>query len=363
MDSEIRQVSADPLGNEFALTCIQRAVARVRDEVPAVEGLLLEGGFGRGEGGVVPSGDSYQLVNDIDLLVVSHQPLRSRSQVAASVRRIFQEETGIDRCDIAHLLFKDIPRLSPTVQNYDRIHGSSVLIGRPDLLRGAPIIKASDIRPREAEKLLFTRMISFLIVHRGLMGGPVDEFFHRQQLAKATIAAADALLILKGEYHHSYTVRMERARGLDCLIGDQALVAEDFNFKLLPRLYAAGVTEERFHRVLDVFVRSLEAVGKTMYRRTWRGLAGYHYNYARELRKLGIQLVEFCRGLDRYRRDIFLNVAQLELLLAIRYPAAYKQHCDKAVSYFARASGRDMGSDLSAILPAVVEQRLLQEGQ
>lgn|GEM_PF-3441080 len=192
------------------LTVIVRSVL----DLVKPEGILLVGGFGRGEGSILKvRGEEPEPLNDYDVLVLMKDTEPADALKALGHR--LAKELGIDFVDVGVKFVDELRYLPCTIENYDMKYGSTILYGDPTLKERIPNFRVDDIPVSEATRLLFNRIagvlggfdeFSFLASEVGSPGS----FYMRNQLVKAFIGMADAHLLLNGYYHHLYRTRKER---------------------------------------------------------------------------------------------------------------------------------------------------------
>lgn len=206
---------------------LMRTCGRVREEVERLvpshrlEGILLGGGYGRGEGGVLRSSDGDQPYNDLEFYVL----LRGNA-----VLNEWRHRAGLD--ELAHALsssagveveFKVISaaalRRNPvTMFSYDLICGHRRVCGPAGLLDGcAHHERAEDIPLAEATRLLLNRSSGLLFSRERLAREPFttdDADFVERNLAKAKLALGDVVLAAVGQYHWSCRERSRRLSAL-----------------------------------------------------------------------------------------------------------------------------------------------------
>ena len=246
---------------------ITEAIRRTLDD--RLEAIVLTGGFGRGEGGVILENGRYRPVNDFDIgvMVSTSGYLRRRKQLQARLQQLadgLAPQVGVKQIDIGithSLAFQLAPNL---VVWYEIRNGHQVLWGDIDLERIMP--------PLPAERLpLLDGAIYFLSRGSGLLisalyflpDGKVAKR-HREnfqlEVAKACMAMGDALLLLRRQYHYSYVERQRRVRGLD--VRDvprgetvRAWYVDAVERKLFPRFDWPGDDEavQHWFEVRDLF--------------------------------------------------------------------------------------------------------------
>ena len=180
--------------------------------------IVLTGGFGRGEGGVVSDGrGSYLPVNDYDMLVVTRRDdLPSRLWLR---RRLKALEPALSRAcgarvDIAcktPRMLRDAPY---TVDAYETAAGHMLLWGSEEPLERIRRRRAEDLPLVEATRYLYNRGAALLWARRMLAAGvQLDEDHWRFLLIaiqKARLSWGDALLLANRRYTVRYRERGER---------------------------------------------------------------------------------------------------------------------------------------------------------
>jgi len=176
--------------------------------------ILLTGGFGRGEGGVLIKNKEIKIVNDYDLHLITRRKLDSHRLKKMCVT--LAKTLKIDHIDmIAQPLYSLILNMN-TQYGYDLKHGSYVVYGNRKIIRKLP--STYYFPPRELEKLLFTRIWCFLggikerhFFRKGL-SNPTERFLLFEQLSKAVLAVEDSWLMSVNDYCVSYLRKLERIK-------------------------------------------------------------------------------------------------------------------------------------------------------
>jgi hypothetical protein len=206
------------LEQHIAALC-KEASATARAVFPAdrFEALVLGGGYGRGQGGVRVTPEGDRPYNDLEFYVFlrgprvlnqrKYQPLATVMGESLSPSAGLHVEFKVDA--LASFRHRPISMFS-----YDLVAGHRIVHGSPNLFAGCDHhLRASELPPAEATRLLFNRCTGLLMV-RELLGKTRlsldDEDFICRNLAKARLALGDALLAFHGEYHWSCLERRER---------------------------------------------------------------------------------------------------------------------------------------------------------
>jgi len=213
------------LEDHLARTCAKIA-AGLRGLLPVrkLEAVLLGGGYGRGEGGVLrtPAGD--RPYNDLEFYVClrgnRHVNERLHGRALHVLGEILTPQAGVEvEFKIASL--RELAAQPVSMFSYDLVAGHRWLIGAESLLAaGAHHREANQIPLAEATRLLMNRATGLLFaqarLERTVFTAADADFTHRN-LAKAELALGDAVLVDHGQYHWSAPerqCRLERiARG------------------------------------------------------------------------------------------------------------------------------------------------------
>lgn len=217
--------------------------------VPArwLEGILLGGGYGRGEGGVLRTARGDRPYNDLEFYVLIRGPRvlsewRFRSCLEQLAHHL-SEEAHIE-VEFKILSAATLRGAPVSMFYYDLVQGHHVVAGRPTLLRGCEHhLRAERIPLEEATRLLFNRCSGLLFARQRLARvrfTAEDADFVERNLAKARLALGDAILAATGHYHWSCRERNRRLAGLaepagiPCLPAIREQHAHGVAFKLHP---------------------------------------------------------------------------------------------------------------------------------
>ncbi len=223
--SELRftQDGSPALEAHLQHTC-EQVLAGVQKLIPAdrLEGLLLGGGYGRGEGGVLrtPAGD--QPYNDLEFYVfVRGQAVLAERQYRQPLHELGESLSPAAGLEVEFkVLTLDKLRTSPpSMFYYDLVMGHRWFAGEDTLLAGCePHRDAAHIPLPEATRLLMNRCSGLLYALARLQAEKFtsdDADFVGRNLAKAQLAFGDVLLTAHGQYHWSCQERHARLERLD----------------------------------------------------------------------------------------------------------------------------------------------------
>jgi hypothetical protein len=214
-------------GDPALETRLAEICRQVRDGVEALvppgrlEGILLGGGYGRGEGGVRATAAGDEPYNDLEFYVLLRgstvlNDRRYRARLA-HLAHALGEVAGIE-VEFKVLSAARLRREPVTMFSYDLVQRHRLVCGDPALAREwAHHLRAENIPPAEATRLLFNRCSGLLFARERLdrPGFSADDAdFVERNLAKARLALGDVILTVAGRYHWSCRERHRRLREL-----------------------------------------------------------------------------------------------------------------------------------------------------
>jgi len=184
-----------------------------------LEGILLGGGYGRGEGGVLRTGTGDQPYNDMEFYVcLRGNPRANERRYGEALHRLGHELSHIAGVDVEFkVLSLAVLRRSPvTMFSYDLVAGHRWVLGEEGMLADCKSHEeAGQIPLYEAARLLMNRgaglLFSRFYVDSGVFTAANADFIHRN-MAKAELALGDALLTAYGMYHWSCLERSARLK-------------------------------------------------------------------------------------------------------------------------------------------------------
>ena len=185
----------------------------VRSVIPPhrLEGLVLAGGYGRGEGGVLKREDGGDApYNDLEFFVFvrGNPTLNSRrfSRVLHELGERLSPEAGLD-VEFKVESLASLRASQPTMFFYDLVMGHRWIIGDDSMFAGCEHHRDAGAVPlHEATRLLFNRSSGLLFAHERLQRGSFteeDADFVGRNLAQAKLAMGDVFLAAEGRYNWS----------------------------------------------------------------------------------------------------------------------------------------------------------------
>jgi len=270
MNSRFTIGGSDQLESELSLRTASIA-ERVRALIPAskLQGIVLGGGYGRGEGGVLSTHQGDRPYNDLEFYVFLRGPrLLNQRRFRDALDHLAEQSSGGG----LHTEFKidslaRLRRSSVTMFSYDLVSGHKIVAGAPNLFQECEHhLSAENIPLSEATRLLFNRCGGLLLIKSLLAENALNEAnrdFVGRNLAKVQLALGDALLTASGQYHWSClerSARMQRfvSASNPKLEEIRRLHLAGVQFKLHPhRSEKSAVEFERDHRELEALTLEL----------------------------------------------------------------------------------------------------------
>ncbi len=205
--------------------------------------LVLGGGYGRGEGGVMDGADGPEFSNDLDYFLFDDSPGDSAlNQWCREIEKVESSELGID-VEIKCLRVNSIGDPSRSMMFADLVAGHVVVAGDGSFLeRLRGNLDFSRIEPEEATRLLWNRG-SGMFFAKCRMGIEGEKKFVIRNHAKLKLALGDGWLCVNGQYTSKCRERGERLAQLElpqALSGLKTWHAEGVDFKFRP--FADGPT-------------------------------------------------------------------------------------------------------------------------
>jgi hypothetical protein len=252
---------------------LAKICSEIRDGVRGIvvesklEGILLGGGYGRGEGGVMRNGTKDLPYNDLEFYVfVSGNRFLNRLRYEPALHHLADAITPRAGLEVEfNVISIEYLRHSPrSMFYYDLVMGHQLLWGDEHLLDGCEHHRqAARLPTSEATRLMMNRCTGLLFAREKLARdkfSPEDADFVGRNLAKAQLACGDAILTALGEYHWSCRERHERLKSLaaeeDSPWLDEVRQhhAEGLEFKLHPRVCSdsAAALVPRFKVISDL---------------------------------------------------------------------------------------------------------------
>jgi hypothetical protein len=221
------------LETQLSQTC-QLVLAETLNVVPRtkLEALVLGGGYGRGEGGVLHTESGDRPYNDLEFYVFMHGNRLWNERVYGP--RLRQLGERLSPKAGLHVEFKidSLPHFkrSPvSIFSYDLVSGHKIVLGNETFFEDCQNhLDSTAIPLSEAARLLLNRCSGMLLAQEILNHSAVDDLdltceqadFIGRNLAKVQLSLGDGVLVAFGQYHWSC---IERVHRLPALIPDEKM--------------------------------------------------------------------------------------------------------------------------------------------
>jgi len=198
-----------------------REVIQAAIPVSRLQAVLLGGGYGRGEGGVLRTSSGERAYNDLEFYVFLHGPglfieRKFQPTLHACGERL-SARAGLD-VEFRAITLQKLRRSRGSMFYYDLIMGHRWILGDPGLLSGCDHLRSAELIPlHDATRLLMNRCSGLLFAKERLLRPNFqqeDADFVGRNIAKAELALGDVILTVHGQYHWSCLERNQRVHAL-----------------------------------------------------------------------------------------------------------------------------------------------------
>jgi hypothetical protein len=237
------------LEQHLARTC-GKIAAGIRGLIPRgkLEAVLLGGGYGRGEGGVLDTPAGERPYNDLEFYVClrgnRHLNERRFGKALHVLGEILTPQAGVE-VEFKITSLREFERGPVSMFSYDLMLGHRWLVGDEDLLTKCAHHRAAEKIPlSEGTRLMMNRCSGLLFAKEKLAKREftaADADFVHRNLAKAQLAFGDAVLVAYGMYHwsvrerHRLLERLARTESIPWLQDARRYHAAGVEFKLRPQ--------------------------------------------------------------------------------------------------------------------------------
>ncbi|MEI8079856.1 MAG: hypothetical protein WCH61_09555, partial [bacterium] len=211
-------------------------------EAPLFRGLVLLGGYGRGEGTPLIRAGTQLPFNDYDLIVVSQPLTRARrAQVQDCLRRLEERLTRDLDLPVDLCLYPTnyLPGAEFSLLNYELKHGHRVVWGDPACLAALPAYPHNAVPLSEGTRLLLNRGKLLLDLRRRHRRTPIPALTpaEREQavkfIFKAWLAFGDCALLLGRRYRILYSEKKPLLSGADLTgFADAPAMVRDYRYAI-----------------------------------------------------------------------------------------------------------------------------------
>lgn len=259
---------------EAALAELSADIARL-PVAGRVETVLLGGGYGRGEGGVLRR-EGYPLrpYNDLDLFVIVHggdaAGVKAVDEAFAELGRRWSQKLGIDVDFSRACTARYIARRQQVMMWQELLRGHRVVYGNRNVFVRPEFSRLPTLSLAEGARLLMNRFAGLVWARQRLEKRPFeaeDADFVARNVNKAALACGEVLLMLSGAYAYETPERLKRLQALSSSPFPQAealrvLYAEAVEFKKYPEFPKdPAALQLRWERVAALGADFFDAIG------------------------------------------------------------------------------------------------------
>ncbi len=247
--------------------------------------LLLGGGYGRGEGGLVRLEGKELPYNDLDFTLIVADKAGVPHGRLGEISKKYHGRIGIHVDFSRPLTLEDVRNWPTWLMWHDLLQGHMVFAGSPSVLAdNAPASLREPLPPIEAPRLLLNRGAGVLWSMRLLAGleGEEDADFIRRNYFKCVLAMGDALLIAHQAYRARYFGRDKLLADLEAAneqvrqLGVGEIYGEALRFKFSPSdVSAASPDRARMDELARLWGRVFLHVEIIRAARPWENLTQY----------------------------------------------------------------------------------------
>lgn len=183
--------------------------------LPKLAQIVLGGGYGRGEGGVLKTPQGDRLYNDLDFFVFSDRADKGeRRAIEAALKPVserWEKKLGVavDFSPVKNL--SSLHRVGSTLMFQELRRGWKPVWGTAEFEKHFPELDAARLPASEAIRLLLNRGMGLVLAGEAIRKTGDADFIMRN-LHKSVLGGGDALLIVSGKYRWRGADRVEAFR-------------------------------------------------------------------------------------------------------------------------------------------------------
>lgn len=228
--------------------------------------LVLGGGYGRGEGGVLlNSNGEMSLYNDFDIFVITRDISRlKRRHINRVLRNLSPELSMTAGIDVDFSPAKNVSDLNScefTMMWQELKHGHVVIYGQENILDRLPAFDLNNMPHEELARLMLNRGTGLLLARQRMRKKQLEDEdvdFIVRNIWKAVMACGDSYLALHHTYSHSYQRRSElfdAYRDDPEISGFYQWYKSSIEFKLKPVMPEKDKLHEMLNQAGEFFAR------------------------------------------------------------------------------------------------------------
>lgn len=259
-------------GNEEFEQKIDALMELIADRVVATVGwhnlaaLVLGGGYGRGEGGVLTDDNGeMHLYNDFDFFVITNNISSvHRRRINRQLRNLSPELSAIAGIDVDFGPAKNVSDLNSiefTMMWQELKHAHKVIYGPDNILGLMPDFDLNNMPHEELAKLMLNRGTGLLLARQRMESTELkneDVDFIARNIWKAVMACGDAYMALHQTFSYSYQRRSElfdSFKDSSEIAGFYPLYKAAINFKLRPSMPDKADLPELWNEAREFFAQ------------------------------------------------------------------------------------------------------------
>ena len=222
--------------------------------LPKLAGVVLGGGYGRGEGGVLRTAEGDKLYNDLDFFVFADgagkDELAKIDHALPKLAEPWEKRLGVAVDFGPAKNLSALKNVAHTLMFQELRHGWRPVWGDVDLDALLPELPPEKLPFTEAVRLLLNRGMGLLLAGNELKRNGDADFIMRN-IHKAVLGGGDALLIASGNYrwHGAERVKAFReyaiANGMPPEFAESYAASYDYKLEPVPRLPVSPWTSWR----------------------------------------------------------------------------------------------------------------------
>ena len=184
--------------------------------LPKLAAVVLGGGYGRGEGGVLHTPKGERLYNDLDFFVfadgASRHEVCTIQNALKSISERWEARLGIavDFSPVKNL--HSLCRVSQTLMYQELLRGWRPVWGKVDLGEWISALNAAELPFSEAARLLLNRGMGLMFAAEKLNAETPDADFVMRNMNKVVLGCGDALILSAGRYQWHGAERVQAFR-------------------------------------------------------------------------------------------------------------------------------------------------------
>ena len=188
---------------------LDRTLAEVSGEIgalrlPCLQAVVLGGGYGRGEGGVLRTPSGPRLYNALDFFVFTRgADAEAARRIDGALKAVSERHEKMLNIAVDFGPAKNVEtlhRVASTLMFQELLRGWVPVWGQAELGKWIPALEPSDVPFSEAVRLLLNRGMGLIFAGEYLKSRRDDPDFIVRNMNKAILGGGDALLISSGRY-------------------------------------------------------------------------------------------------------------------------------------------------------------------